>query len=132
MTVSQAGGVVLLGDRAVLRRNPRGEYLFPKGHVEAGETLQQTALREVAEEVGVDAEIVADLGEISFPYEGDEVRVTFYLMRATRLLADWQDHLKTDTTVVPWNDAPALLSFENYRDLWSRADRILQAGGATS
>ena len=125
MIVRQAGGVVLLGDQAILRHNARGEHLFPKGHVEEGETLEQTALREVAEEVGVEAEIVADLGEISFPYEGDKVQVVFYLMRATRLLPDWQAHLETDTALVPWHDASAILSFENYRQLWARADRLL-------
>ena len=132
MNVRQAGGVVLLGDQAVLRHNARGEYLFPKGHVEEGESLEQTALREVAEEVGVEAEIVAGLGEVSFPYQGDQVQVVFYLMRAARLAPDWQDHLKTDTALVPWQDARAILSFENYRQLWSRADRLLQTNRAPS
>jgi len=126
MIVRQAGGVVLLGDQAVLRRNARGEYLFPKGHVEEGETLEQTALREVAEEVGVEAEIVAELGEISFPCQGDQVKVVFYLMRAISLLPGWQDHLKTDTALVSRQDAPGILSFQNYRELWSRAERLLQ------
>ena len=126
MIVRQAGGVVLLRDQTVLRHNARGEYLFPKGHVEEGETLEQTALREVTEEVGVEAEIVAELGEVFFPYEGDQVQIVFYLMRATRLLPDWQDHLKTDTALVPWQDARAILSFENYRQLWSRADLLLR------
>ena len=53
MTVRQAGGVVLLGDQVVLRRTARGEYLFPKGHLEEGETEEETALREVAEETGL-------------------------------------------------------------------------------
>jgi 8-oxo-dGTP pyrophosphatase MutT (NUDIX family) len=132
MTVRQAGGVVLYGDQVVLRRSARGEYLFPKGHVEAGETLVQTALREVSEEVGVEAEIVAELGEISFPYQGDEVQVNFYLMQATNLLPDWKDHLRTDTILVPRQDVPGLLSFENYRRLWSIADHLLQKGQAPS
>lgn len=132
MIVRQAGGVVLLGDQTVLRRNTRGEYLFPKGHVEEGETLAQTALREVAEEVGVEAEIVAELGEVFFPYQGDQVQVAFYLMRVTHLLPEWQDHLKTDTELVPWQEAPDILSFENYRQLWSKAERLLQKGRAPS
>lgn len=130
MIVRQAGGVVVLGDRAVLRRNAVGEHLFPKGHVEEGETLEQTALREVAEEVGVKAEIVAGLGEISFPYQGDQVHVTFYLMQVTQLLPDWQYHLDTDTALVPWPEAPGMLSFENYRRLWSKADRLIHVDRA--
>ena len=132
MIVRQSGGVVMLGDQAVLRHNARGEYLFPKGHVEEGETLERTAIREVAEEVGVEAEIVAELGEVSFPYQGDEVQVVFYLMRAIRLLPEWQHHLGTDTAVVPWRDAPDILSFENYRQLWTRADLLLRKDQAPS
>jgi len=59
-----AGGVVLdAGDVVVLRRPDRHELRLPKGHIEAGETSQVAARREVAEETGlVDTEIEADLG----------------------------------------------------------------------
>ena len=33
---------------------------FPKGHIEAGETEQETALREVKEETGLDVELIGD------------------------------------------------------------------------
>lgn len=60
-----AGGVVVSQDGAVLllRRDSRDEWRLPKGHVEDGETDQEAALREVAEESGYDdLVIVADLG----------------------------------------------------------------------
>jgi 8-oxo-dGTP pyrophosphatase MutT (NUDIX family) len=113
--------------RVVLRRNARGEYLFPKGHLEAGETAEQAALREVAEETGVEAEIVGDLGEISFTLGEKEIVATFFLMRAVRTLPDWESHLRTDTIVVPAEEAPRVLSFENYRELWRRAEALLRA-----
>ncbi len=125
VVVRQAGGVVVLGDRAVLRRTAKGEYLFPKGHMEAGETAEQTALREVAEETGLEARIVASLPRVTFSYQGDDYEVDFFLMRATRQLPDFQDHLATDTVLVPRRQVHDLLSFENYKNLWSRAERIL-------
>ncbi len=126
MAIVQAGGVVLLNGRVVLRRTARGEYLFPKGHAEPGEPLERTALREVAEETGLEAVIVADLGEVSFTYQGEEYQVNFFLMRATRQLPEWQDHRGRDALEVPQEKVENLLSFENYRQVWSRARRLLQ------
>ncbi len=126
--VRQGGGVVLLGGGVVLRRNARGEYLFPKGHIENGETAEQAALREVAEEVGIEARVVGDLGDISFDYRGKRIVVAFFLMRAVRTLPDWEEHLRVDTAVVPREEAPRLLAFENYRELWRRAEALLAKG----
>jgi diadenosine hexaphosphate hydrolase (ATP-forming) len=57
--VSGAGGVVFSRDGKVLvLGHVDGAWVFPKGHIEAGETSQVAALREVAEEAGVDAELV--------------------------------------------------------------------------
>ena len=125
MIVRQAGGVVLLDGQLVLRRTAKGEYLFPKGHVDPGETLEQTAIREVAEETGVEAEIVDELGEIAFEFRGEDIRATFYLMRGIRRLPEWDEHLRTDTIVVAPEEAERLLSFENYRELWNKAKEAL-------
>ncbi len=125
MIVHQAGGVVLLDGQLVLRRNAKGEYLFPKGHVEEGETLEQTAIREVAEEVGVEAEITTRLGEISFSYAGEDIVAAFFLMRGLRRLPEWEEHLRSDTIVVAPKEALPLLSFENYRQLWRQAQALL-------
>jgi len=132
MIVRQAGGVVLLGDQVVLRLTRKGEYLFPKGHVDPGETPEQTVVREVAEETGLEAAILARLGETSFSYLGDEYQVTFFLMRATKQLPEWTDHLGKDVVVVPVERVGGLLSFESYREIWDEAQRVLRSepGGA--
>src|SRR5450759_597964 len=69
-----AGGVVF-------RRNKQGEieilliqdakdrWTIPKGHIEEGETAQQTAKREIGEEAGLtDTEVLGWLGKIHFRY----------------------------------------------------------------
>jgi diadenosine hexaphosphate hydrolase (ATP-forming) len=54
--VAGAGGVVFdPGNRVLLLQRRDGDWVFPKGHVEPGETPLQTALREVQEEAGVTA-----------------------------------------------------------------------------
>jgi 8-oxo-dGTP pyrophosphatase MutT (NUDIX family) len=60
-------------------------WVFPKGHIEEGEGESAAALREVAEETGVAAQVLFHLGEITFPAQdnGREIpqRAKFYLMR---------------------------------------------------
>lgn len=89
-----AGGVVYrTGDGGVeiclaARRTRRGELAWglPKGLIEPDEPPEDAAIREVAEETGLLAEIEADLGTIRYFYvwEGVRVRkqVRFFLMRA--------------------------------------------------
>lgn len=60
-TVEAAGGVVEneCGERLMIRRN--GRWDLPKGHVEPGETIETCAAREIREETGVGAGVVAPL-----------------------------------------------------------------------
>jgi diadenosine hexaphosphate hydrolase (ATP-forming) len=99
MTISEtsAGGVVyrhaaqgvllLLGEQRDVNTGQQTVRL-PKGRREPGETLEETALREVLEETAETAEIREPLGEVSYVYfdraRGEEVakRVVFFLMEA--------------------------------------------------
>jgi 8-oxo-dGTP pyrophosphatase MutT (NUDIX family) len=76
-----AGGVVVRDGACVVivptRRAAGGARVLalPKGHPEPGESIQQAALREVREEAGVEAEVVAPLGDVRYWYQRDGVRV---------------------------------------------------------
>ncbi len=80
---TSAGGLVLdridLAANALLisRFDRRGRLIwsFPKGHVEEGETHQETACREVTEETGVTAQILLKLGEIDFYFNAERDRI---------------------------------------------------------
>jgi 8-oxo-dGTP pyrophosphatase MutT (NUDIX family) len=84
---SHAGGVVARtvdGVREYLLVEPRrspGEWVLPKGHIEPGETPEMTARREVEEEAGVRAAVVAQAGESTYAAYGQPVHVIFFLMR---------------------------------------------------
>lgn len=71
-----AGAVVMIEDRCLaLRRSGRDEWVFPKGHLEAGERPEVAAIREVLEETGLPIEIVASLGQTRYKFgEGQEHR----------------------------------------------------------
>ena len=93
---TSAGGLVIDGidgpkdDQVAAligRIDRRGRMLWslPKGHIELGETAEQTAIREVAEETGIQGSVLAALGSIDYWFvtEGRRVHKTVhhYLMR---------------------------------------------------
>ncbi len=86
-----AGGVVvraLAGEwHALLIRDPYGRWSLPKGHIEGGETLRETAAREVEEETRIRPEVIGpQLGTIdwTFRQNGEMIHkyCTFFLMRS--------------------------------------------------
>lgn len=80
------GAIVIYkrGDRCkiLLVKNHNGRnYSFPKGHVEQGETEQQTAVREVKEETGLDIRIIDSFREVAdyCPFGKIRKRVVFFM-----------------------------------------------------
>lgn len=72
---TSAGGFVLAADGspriAVIGRRNRGgriDWCVPKGHLEGSETVEQAALREIAEETGLEASIIESLGSIHYEF----------------------------------------------------------------
>jgi ADP-ribose pyrophosphatase YjhB (NUDIX family) len=53
-------------------------WIFPSGHVEAGETLDEAALREVQEEAGVEAEVICNLGSMRYQWPQEQGKITIY------------------------------------------------------
>jgi 8-oxo-dGTP pyrophosphatase MutT (NUDIX family) len=87
-----AGGVVFRHSPEGLQvllcgRRHEALWALPKGTPEPGETLSETALREVREETGLGVEIAADLGTISYTFDRPAQGVRFdktvhhYLLR---------------------------------------------------
>ena len=96
--VEQAGAIVYRRDDDGLhillvraRRNPT-DWIFPKGHVENGETAAEAAIREAEEEGGVTGRVVSALWPaITFESGGRKVRVHYYLVAFTEETASTEE-----------------------------------------
>ena len=129
-TATAAGGVVMrgVGDEAevvLTGRTSDRTWVFPKGTPDAGESIEETAIREVREETGLDVSIVAPIGvtEYWFAVPGERVHkfVHFFLMRAEGGDVSRHDHEYDDVRWVPARDARRMLSYQTYREMLDRA-----------
>jgi 8-oxo-dGTP pyrophosphatase MutT (NUDIX family) len=121
---TSAGGIVV-NDRGdvlmIARRSPAGkqQWTLPKGLVESGESAEETAVREVAEETGVVAEITGEARTIDywFVWKPDDVRyhkfVHYFPMRALSNEAGPRDSEAEEVAWFPPHDAVARASFGN-------------------
>jgi 8-oxo-dGTP pyrophosphatase MutT (NUDIX family) len=136
-TEASAGGVVYRvrdGDVEIClaaRRTRRGDLAWglPKGLIEPDEEAEKTAVREVLEETGLEAEIEADLGTIRYFYvwEGVRVRkqVRFFLMRATGGDVANHDHEMEDVRWFAARSAAKRASYRGEREVLERGVGLL-------
>ncbi len=119
--VREAGAIVFWGENVVLRRNRNGHWLFPKGHIEAGETPEDAAIREAAEELGLRVELKGKAGEVRYFYGGEEYAVEFFVASVLEPTPEWEEHLGTDAFLVAPEEALKILSFSDYSALLREA-----------
>jgi 8-oxo-dGTP pyrophosphatase MutT (NUDIX family) len=137
---TSAGGLVIDGldgpkDNQVAaligRIDRRGRMLWslPKGHIELGETAEQTAIREVAEETGVQGSVLAALGSIDYWFvtEGRRVHKTVhhYLMRFLGGELSDEDVEVSEVAWVPLKELPSRLAYADERRLAEVAGELI-------
>lgn len=127
--VTHAGGIVVRGlDQGpeyllVSARRNQEHILFPKGHLERGETAEQAAIREVQEEAGVIAEVLEPVDVVSMKSRDGMARVQFYLMQYRSETAREE---KRTVLWCPFSEALKRLSFEDTRGLLRKAHALVE------
>ena len=114
---------------------PAGTWVLPKGLIDEGETVRETAVREVAEETGLRTVIVAKLGDTRYTYtwQGERVFkvVSFFLLRPLggRLgaLPPGMDVEVAETRWLPLDD-PGATAYRGEREMVERARALHQTG----
>ncbi len=132
-TATSAGGIVIrfvdgapelvVGKR---RRERDGvTWTLPKGTPIPDETTEQTALREVAEETGLEVQIVRPFDSIQYSFNQGRTRihktVHYFLMVPAGGDLGRHDHEFDEVRWIRFDEAPTLLTFETERSLVARA-----------
>ena len=141
-TETSAGGVAFRasgdGFDVVIIRTHEGRWQLPKGWIEDGEPAEATAVREVREEAGIEAEVVSPLGVIEYwfrsTYDPEPVRVHkfvhVFLLRYLAGSTDDHDDEVTEARWLPIDDALHTLSHKDERDMVERAKELLEQAAA--
>ena len=118
MRRGERGTEVVLAGRA-------GTWVLPKGTPDGDERIEETAVREVREETGLDVRIVRPLGSIEYwfalPRRRVHKLVHFFLMEPLGGGLDRHDHEYEEVRWVPVDEARKLLTFDTYREVLDRA-----------
>ena len=108
---------------------PEGCHGFPKGHMEPGETEEQTALREIYEEVGLRVRLLPGfraVTEYALPYPPDtRKRVVFFLAEYEGQETTVQESELAAITIAPWPQALELTEFADSKRILTEAHEFL-------
>ena len=128
--VQQAGAIVVREEGGIVRvllvrsKKDPGLWVFPKGHIDAGESPRLAALREAFEEAGVAGLMLGRAGPTLQFRSGDEsVAVDYFLVRLTAELPSPEGR---DKIWVTEDEADQRLRFQNARETLKAAIAQLQ------
>ena len=134
---TSAGGIVVSANRerpalvVGMRRRGRDSvtWTLPKGTPDVGESVEETAIREVCEETGLEVRILERLPSIEYDFVQDGTRihktVHYFLMEPVGGDLSHHDHEFERVRWVPFDEAPGLLSFATERELVAASgDRV--------
>lgn len=112
-------------------QNQEKKWTFPKGLIDSDEKPEQTALREVKEEGGVEATIIEKLGSVKYTYvwEGKNIFkiVTWFLMEYVSGNPEDHDHEVLEAKWFELSEAEKMLVYKTDKEIFEKAKKILMS-----
>ena len=136
--ISAGGAAFRLTDAgyetAIVAVNPSGRWQLPKGIVDAGESYEQAALREVREEAGIECELLEKIETVEYWYfgnqNGERVRfhklVHFYLMKYVAGDTANHDLEVSESRWVSTDDAIKMLAFKSEKAVIEKGFELIK------
>lgn len=117
----------------LVHREDRADVSLPKGKADPGETLPQTAVREIEEETGIRVALGVPLGSIEYSLSGGRDKVVHYWAAEVgdEMLAASTFTPNSEITALDWltlDKAKAALSYERDREVLDRFAALVDAG----
>ena len=114
----------------VIIQSRRGHYDFPKGHVEAGETEEETALREIWEETGLRPTLLPGFRETNeYPLPdkpGVMKRVVYFLAQYEGQTLRFQPEELLGAQLLSYDEVLRTITFENSRQILRAAQAHIE------
>ena len=126
------GAVVYINNKGnnlflLIKQKRHHDWVFPKGHVENGETETETALREIKEETGLDVYIHSDFRYVvNYVVDNDiDKDVVYFLAKPENTDVIRQEEEVDDYMWLDYKNALSTLSYENLRNVLTDANIYL-------
>jgi 8-oxo-dGTP diphosphatase len=128
--IHAAGGIIVRREHgveptvAVVWRELRGDWTFPKGKLDVGETYEQAACREVVEETGMTCRVARFIGTTEYLHRKGRPKVVAYFLMSE---VDGEFVPNDEVDELRWcgvREAERLLTWDRDRDLLARAAQL--------
>lgn len=115
----------------LLIKSLNGDVGFPKGHMETGESEMQTAIRELKEETGIEAEAVLGFRcqiEYPLPKAPNTVKQSVYFLgKCSSCNIVCQEAEVADAYFAPYEEALKMLTFKETKNILEKAELFINS-----
>lgn len=123
-----AGGVIInkFNKKLFILKRKNGNWVLPKGHIEENESPEETAIREVKEETGLNVKIIDYIGKTQYHapaterHPEEEKTVLWYLMETNDNFIKVEENVFSDGRFFNFLEAYNLLTFQQEREILKR------------
>lgn len=115
-----AGCIIIENEKILLVKQTSGNWGFPKGHLEKGESETEAAIRETKEETNLDVTILDENKRYSIEYDtnnGTHKEAVYFLAKKTSNNITRQESEITEIKWFNFEEAIETISFENAKEL---------------